>query len=780
MKKIYVFLILFSLFVSCFSFVVVAPDTSIVSDSLLIDSLQDYKDLGFDISKIDDLVLYEKECLVEGHMPLVFKFNNNDNVAVSEKNSFLSSSSVSSKGFSDISYVYRILRDYVYTYEVPVYDTKKVCYDVFDNRTGRNVTKCVNESFVSSYKKVSEVRYHWVDIKSLDSLVISKQGFVVVDIVGRWKANTVGKSVDIIPSVTINGITSSFPKYAWWNSSWNYKKSITFNHSQVPSTLTNFPVLVNLSSDTGLASYAQDDGDDICFVNSSESVKFNHEIELFNGTTGRLVCWVNVTSLSSVVDTVIYMYYGNSGCSNQQNKVNTWDSNYLAVFHMNDASGGAIDSKHLHNATESGGAPDYSATGKIGKAIDFELSNSDSLLISNSGDLEGMSAITVECWLKSETLELMAIAAKMLGLTYAGETWYFRHTNAGKIAFCMAKDSPNQETSVTSSGSISTGVWGMATASWANGEKLNVYVNGGGLTQSSVTFSGMSSPHGEARISRFGSLSSNYFDGIIDELRISNTKRSSDWIKTEYNSMVNSTSGGFFILGIEQTKPGCSFTLGTPSPANGSMNIPLTGSWCISINSSCSSFNYSIEFNHSGGSSSFDGATNGTKCYAYSLLYCGLNYTVWVNVTSGVSYVNKTFWFRTIDCVYCPDIGVNYTNYTIWKCFNLTSENGSFNFTFEVVGINFSQNINGTWVSNGTYCIELVNLSLNTIYYMWVNVSDGSCWDNYTTTINLSFGGSCSSSVLFVGRDRILIGLSIGFVFAMLTVFVFSYRKRKR
>jgi len=50
-------------------------------------------------------------------------------------------------------------------------------------------------------------------------------------------------------------------------------------------------------------------------------------------------------------------------------------------------------------------------------------------------------------------------------------------------------------------------------------------------------------------------------------------------------------------------------------------------------------------------------------------------------------------------------------------------------------------------------------------------------WANYTGNTST---GSCSSSVLFVGRDRILIGLSIGFVFAMLTVFVFSYRKRKR
>ena len=40
---------------------------------------------------------------------------------------------------------------------------------------------------------------------------------------------------------------------------------------------------------------------------------------------------------------------------------------------------------------------------------------------------------------------------------------------------------------------------------------------------------------------------------FIDEIRISSTQRSADWIETTYNSMVNATDGGFFTLEPHET-----------------------------------------------------------------------------------------------------------------------------------------------------------------------------------------------------------------------------------
>ena len=120
-----------------------------------------------------------------------------------------------------------------------------------------------------------------------------------------------------------------------WYSSWQLRKAITIDATKVSSgPHTNFPVLVNLSSDASLASRAQSDGDDILFTSSDGATKLSHEIEKYGSSTGELVAWVKVPSLSSASNTVLYMYYGNDAAASQQNATAVWDANYTAVWHL--------------------------------------------------------------------------------------------------------------------------------------------------------------------------------------------------------------------------------------------------------------------------------------------------------------------------------------------------------------------------------------------------------------------------------------------------------------
>jgi hypothetical protein len=43
------------------------------------------------------------------------------------------------------------------------------------------------------------------------------------------------------------------------------------------------------------------------------------------------------------------------------------------------------------------------------------------------------------------------------------------------------------------------------------------------------------------------------FDGLLDELRVSNTARSADWIATEYNNQSNPSA--FLSVGTQQSAP---------------------------------------------------------------------------------------------------------------------------------------------------------------------------------------------------------------------------------
>ena len=135
----------------------------------------------------------------------------------------------------------------------------------------------------------------------------------------------------------------------WYNSNWSYRKAVTIDASKIPSTQTNFPVLVKLNSDSDLANDAQADGDDILFTSSDGSTKLSHEIEDFNSSTGELVAWVKVPSLSGSASTTLYMYYGNASASSQQDANNVWDVNYVMVQHLSETSGTHNDSTSNDN-----------------------------------------------------------------------------------------------------------------------------------------------------------------------------------------------------------------------------------------------------------------------------------------------------------------------------------------------------------------------------------------------------------------------------------------------
>jgi len=135
-------------------------------------------------------------------------------------------------------------------------------------------------------------------------------------------------------------ILSSINSFAqgWYNPGWVYRKSITVNPGQVPSTQANFPVLVNLPADAGLAAHARADGFDILFTTNDGMTKIPYEREKYTNSTGALVAWVNVPSVTN--GTVIYMYYGNPSSTDQAQPTNVWTNGYSGVYHLDEPGAG--------------------------------------------------------------------------------------------------------------------------------------------------------------------------------------------------------------------------------------------------------------------------------------------------------------------------------------------------------------------------------------------------------------------------------------------------------
>ncbi|WOV93887.1 MAG: DUF2341 domain-containing protein [Candidatus Nitrosoabyssus spongiisocia] len=116
---------------------------------------------------------------------------------------------------------------------------------------------------------------------------------------------------------------------------WDTRQKITINSNQITTTLQNFTLLVSISDSALNNSAVLPNGADIIFTSSDGFTILQHEIESFtnNATTGTLVAWVRLPTLSNTSDTILYMYYNVSLAATIIHD-NVWDSDYEIIYHM--------------------------------------------------------------------------------------------------------------------------------------------------------------------------------------------------------------------------------------------------------------------------------------------------------------------------------------------------------------------------------------------------------------------------------------------------------------
>ena len=368
-----------------------------------------------------------------------------------------------------------------------------------------------------------------------------------------------------------------FDPVPWWDLDWSYRKLITLNRSQVPSTQTNFPVLISIT-DTDLRDRAQADGDDIVFIDSNGN-KLNHEIEQYTAGTGALVAWINVTSLSSVSDTEIYMYYGNNGCSNQQNAAGVWPG-YTMVYHFKEPAGtsgaGSVsDSTGKTSGTPSAGIS-FGQSGKIGTTADFSAGTG--IGCGTLGAILLTAETTISFWIYSNNVALPA-RQNPFNQAYGGWGTMTLETN-GVISWFFGNNGGDGNTYGSHQSSVSTvtaGSWIYITAVRnPTGRTYTWYKNGNYLTGSTYA---AGYPVIANQVFTIGDGYVSPLNGKLDEFRVSTVAESANWIKTSYNNQNNASNGGFFTIGDEEiampTKP----TLTTPANNEYTTDTTPTFEW---------------------------------------------------------------------------------------------------------------------------------------------------------------------------------------------------------
>ncbi|UCE74637.1 MAG: DUF2341 domain-containing protein, partial [Methanomassiliicoccales archaeon] len=190
----------------------------------------------------------------------------------------------------------------------------------------------------------------------------------------------------------------------WWDSRWPYRRKLTFDNSGQSEDLVNFPVLINLSASNFNYSKAKLDGSDLRFIDNNGATELKYHIEEWD-TSGNSFIWVNVTDIEgSSSSDYIWMYYNNSDASYAQDIEGTYDSNFSAVWHLNETSGTHFDATANDNdGTPQGGVVQNSG-GKVDGADDFN-GTTDYINCGTSDSLNITTAITIEAWVRPEGID---------------------------------------------------------------------------------------------------------------------------------------------------------------------------------------------------------------------------------------------------------------------------------------------------------------------------------------------------------------------------------------
>ena len=365
--------------------------------------------------------------------------------------------------------------------------------------------------------------------------------------------NATGCSATFTKTVAVGA--ASFSGYA-------FKKQLTLNtiSAGITTDQTNFPALVYIQDNNlivtnncnnkvqyPLGNYNGPAGTnyDFAFLDPTTSTELNYQVENYNSTTGTLLVWVQIPKLYAANNNTLSFYFGSLTPAHTATFYNnTWASDYLAVYHFNETSGTVLDAtNNAVNGTPTNitAATDkiHTAAGLTGGGYNFSKASGSKIITSKKADITA-NAFTLSAWISVTTPgndnkivsnELnFGPGYKMAAKTNAIET-ETRSTNT-----------IGSEGNLGRGGTITTG-WHYIQGTF-NGTAFINYLDGVAVTTSLLKTATSLTPLAGDVVAigidhRSGTSDENFYDGLMDEVRISNVIKSADWIKAEY---VNQTT----------------------------------------------------------------------------------------------------------------------------------------------------------------------------------------------------------------------------------------------
>lgn len=330
----------------------------------------------------------------------------------------------------------------------------------------------------------------------------------------------------------------------WFDTDWDYRIKVTVNAAQVSSTLSSFPLYVDLSDmPADFFQHVASDGADIRVTESNGTTETPFEVVAIDTANESGELHVLIDSLSSSSDTDFYIYYDNPSASAYADNAtygaeNVWDGDYVLVSHNTDITTSSVEdstSNGFDGTKTSANNPLETDTGQVGQAQEFTVGGTNDI---SHGNFGAITSFTASAWVNADTMTGSGdyntygytVFASSLNGTARYPLWMT--LRQGEIRLWAFESDPTGGYHETSNAGMATDTWYHITATAVSGSSTKVFLDGDEI----LSFTN-DADVGWSTIFTVGDLRPARginFDGEIDEVRFSSAVRSNDWIQMEY------------------------------------------------------------------------------------------------------------------------------------------------------------------------------------------------------------------------------------------------------
>jgi biopolymer transport protein ExbB len=337
--------------------------------------------------------------------------------------------------------------------------------------------------------------------------------------------------VALMLGLAVLGMSWGTEALAWWNGDWAFRKEIDFDltptGADIPGAPTDVPVLIRLS----LANFqyfgdAKPDGSDLRFIAADDKTPLAFHIERFDPQAQIALVWVRVPRLTGGAKTdKILLYYGNKNATSAADAPGTYDTNQALVYHFGAPKGSPQDSTG-YKSEPTAFTAEVNPASLIAAGVKFAGAQTISIPATGAVHLAPGKGFTLSAWARFDAqpasqayIAQLADQGKELVLGIAGTQAFARYLGGGNPI------------TVTEQDQLKTGEW----------HHLAVRIGDGRLT---LFVDGADAAHENVEVQEIGGVltiggsaaGGNYYTGDLDELEVSNTVRSADWLKAAARS----------------------------------------------------------------------------------------------------------------------------------------------------------------------------------------------------------------------------------------------------